>query len=913
MEGLSWVRRSARRARVHGASAAPCGVAVEAQHLLPEMAAKMASQQPPLPPPLPTPGSGGGDRHGRGSRVLIVVGVACLLAMLSFAWTWYAGLSTPSLLLKGGKLAPVVGSAVGSEEAAAPPHWEAAPIAPVNLARGGVGANVATALRPPQGSPVPTAASSSSMSAPSNAISSQRTSVTETAAATSSASVRLSRLPLRNSAGASPEADTVVAAAATVLPSPRGSDFNSPKEPRVRNHTWAVRWLSLPDADFGGSSPAARQRLPGCPPLGSGLCEPHHVFGEVLVLTLPRRRERWLRLSQQLRRLRVPHTLVHGYDSAAPGFRAVHKLTERALGGGKQPSPHSRRPADLALLASVADVFDYLRRSPLESVLLLGDNALLLDAGGDSGGGFAADFDRQARLLPRDWRQFFLGATLPAWDNSTLADPALFAAADRPGARAPFPVRRAWGIFAVAWHRSVAGELADLLQGKLAPVVADVVHAVAARYPGKSLVAWPFLAVPDVRDDLDAMTLGLTGMVNGARGDERLAAAVLKWDVGTYDLRAADVRDVPLSLLGGSLVEAPGHCTDGASNDAGGAAAVPPGWHRVPCSSGGTALVPQRRGARPYSTDERAQQVQRWIWPGQVWWPAAAADGSTTRHACPPPPTRRGGALCRLPHVFSEVLVLTLPRRRNRWLRLSQQLRKHGVPHTLVHGYDGKSRAWRLLHAATGGLDSGGRLWQATELAVYATHVDVLDYLRRSPHAALLLLEDDAQLLNDDAFAAEFDRQMRQLPRRWEQLYLGASIRRWDASTLVNPTAVAQQIRAGGHRPFGLKKAFGAFAIGWVRRAAAPLLQSLARRPLPLDRLATAHLAAVRPRATFAFWPFLVIPDVSDSDLRSATKVAQRRRYANTRWRWEAHNHSAPDVAAPLPLAIMGGDAWFSV
>lgn len=90
---------------------------------------------------------------------------------------------------------------------------------------------------------------------------------------------------------------------------------------------------------------------------------------------------------------------------------------------------------------------------------------------------------------------------------------------------------------------------------------------------------------------------------------------------------------------------------------------------------------------------------------------------------CPPKPE-----LCRFHHVFSEVLIVSSPKRRSKWLRLSQQLRKRGIEHSIVHGYEGHSPSFTRIFQAGGDklMKNGWSLrWKVTELALLASQIEV--------------------------------------------------------------------------------------------------------------------------------------------------------------------------------------------
>lgn len=302
-----------------------------------------------------------------------------------------------------------------------------------------------------------------------------------------------------------------------------------------------VKWLHPADHEF----PAAGARavnVSGCPPRPA-LCRFHHVFNEVLLVTLPRRRAKWLRLTQQLTKHGIAHTLVHAVDGR--GSRAF--ANSFAQTGGKNGWSLPWKPTELALLSVQVDILDYLLRSPFDNVLVLEDDAILMNDDR-----FAAEFDRQMRLVRPDWTQLFLGATIDTWtDGVILQDGPAFRAMDASGDHAPFPVKTIYGTFAVAWRRSVAEEILREHTNMKLPLDNTGLHVVAQRYPGRTLVFWPFLIVPDVRTT-DMQTMDQAKQESYSR---------CRWDWPKYNMTPADASPAaaPLSVLVGSwLVDAGG-------------------------------------------------------------------------------------------------------------------------------------------------------------------------------------------------------------------------------------------------------------------------------------------------------------------------------------------------------------------
>ena len=315
-------------------------------------------------------------------------------------------------------------------------------------------------------------------------------------------------------------------------------------------------------------------------------------------------------------------------------------------------------------------------------------------------------------------------------------------------------------------------------------------------------------------------------------------------------------------------------------------------------------------GCRPPSQDAAAagaaaRPVVKWLYPADATFPPGARVANLT--GCPARPAR-----CQFGDVFNQVLVVTLPRRRAKWLRLTQQLTKHGIAHTLVHAVDGRgSRAFLNSFAQTGRTNGWSLPWKSTELALLTVQVDILDYLARSPFDNVLVLEDDALLLNDDRFAFEFDRQMRLVRPDWTQLFLGATIDNWSDGVILEdgPAFRAMDAAPASHAPFPVKTIYGTFAVAWRRSVAEDILREHANMKLPLDNRGLHVVAQQYPGRTLVFWPFLIAPDVSTTDMQTMD-AAKQASYARCRWDWKAFNMTPADTSPALaPVSELTG-SW---
>lgn len=117
----------------------------------------------------------------------------------------------------------------------------------------------------------------------------------------------------------------------------------------------------------------------------------------------------------------------------------------------------------------------------------------------------------------------------------------------RSGDRRPFPLRSAFGAFAVAWHRSVAKRMLELHVSMNVALDSSAMHAVAQEAPGQTLVFWPYLMAPDLRDS------SLRAVDD--EGFRRFHARC-RWNFSAHDMSELDSSGPwPLSVLGSAALE----------------------------------------------------------------------------------------------------------------------------------------------------------------------------------------------------------------------------------------------------------------------------------------------------------------------------------------------------------------------
>lgn len=125
-------------------------------------------------------------------------------------------------------------------------------------------------------------------------------------------------------------------------------------------------------------------------------------------------------------------------------------------------------------------------------------------------------------------------------------------------------------------------------------------------------------------------------------------------------------------------------------------------------------------------------------------------------------------ALCTMNDVFDEILVISLPRFKERHERMRAQLDALGARYTLIQARDARSAGTAELAMSFIERESERR---PSVMSLYLTQVALLQYFLASPMQSILILEDDVLFRAD--FPKAFDRFARGLPGAWGAAWLG--------------------------------------------------------------------------------------------------------------------------------------------
>lgn len=292
--------------------------------------------------------------------------------------------------------------------------------------------------------------------------------------------------------------------------------------------------------------------------------------------------------------------------------------------------------------------------------------------------------------------------------------------------------------------------------------------------------------------------------------------------------------------------------------------------------------------------------IVSWLFPGDVQFTGLSHQPLP---GCPPLPL-----LCRFDHVFNDVLVVSAPWRTEKWLRLSQQLARRNITHSIVHAYWGTSLGFSTLFKHLRRQKKGeGRRLNAGEVALTATWLEILSYLDRSPYENVLILDDDALLLTEEQFDLEFDRQMRLIPPDWKVLYLGMSITDWISDAFLLNVSEFNNLKRTHNQPLLLRKAWGQFAIALHRTAAADALSKQLADPFtrPFDDEGLPYACSKHAGKCMSFWPFLILPDLRSSALRVAKNGSLETLGKPWNFNYSSVDLSDVDTSIPSPLPVL--------
>jgi hypothetical protein len=222
------------------------------------------------------------------------------------------------------------------------------------------------------------------------------------------------------------------------------------------------------------------------------------VFDEILVISLPRFKERHMRMRAQLDALGLRYTMIQARDARAAG------TAELAMSFIERKS--ERRPSVMSLYLTQVALLQYFLASPMQSVLILEDDVLFR-------ADFPKAFDRFARGLPSAWGAAWLGINTVAgyfeeepsppihWVGSGGAGPAHYRPQLPPDLDSlPHEYRHAgfYGAFAIALQRDAAYDMQRTMLRNHSIIDTEPYIQLLRRANQGPVVANPPLAVMDI-------------------------------------------------------------------------------------------------------------------------------------------------------------------------------------------------------------------------------------------------------------------------------------------------------------------------------------------------------------------------------------------------------------------------------
>ncbi|MBL8704457.1 MAG: glycosyltransferase [Rhodospirillales bacterium] len=300
--------------------------------------------------------------------------------------------------------------------------------------------------------------------------------------------------------------------------------------------------------------------------------------------------------------------------------------------------------------------------------------------------------------------------------------------------------------------------------------------------------------------------------------------------------------------------------------------------------------------------------------------PAAAASG--------PAIVKR--KLLTVNQAFSKVYVMNLDRRPDRLALVDRQARKLGIQYTRVPAVDGSAKPHidefqayakqKLVDFPEGArrLTKSKDFYQGYDSPVARTafveqklkakairsagawgylksYIAILQDAIAAGHESILILDDDP--LFHKNFPVLFDAAMRELPKDWKIVQLGALQYDWGEDWIAKHSQ--HLYRCNG-------SSVGSHATGIHRSVIPALLHEAMRFDLPLDVGALCKVKRSFAEKCFTILPNLIIQDTTESDIASSdVQQAEGQKRANV-YRWKLEDYYAPapgELKAPMAPA----------
>lgn len=241
----------------------------------------------------------------------------------------------------------------------------------------------------------------------------------------------------------------------------------------------------------------------------------NHYFDQIYILNLDCRPDRMKHMQEQLHNLGIYN---YRRFSALYGKEEPH-LSEWKKYQNVPMTRHERMryqrkgiasPGSWAILKSMYLMIKDAQANQYQRFLVFQDDLLFHK-------NFHQEFTRLVNhaSFPKKWKLFYLGGTQHAWSNTTIHKSQLYY----------HPNGTCDGAFATAIDQSIYQEMIDEILSFTLPVDSGALKTLQRRYPKESIVAYPNLAIADIRDS----------DLRGYRSLERFSQK-FRWDLKNYDV-----------------------------------------------------------------------------------------------------------------------------------------------------------------------------------------------------------------------------------------------------------------------------------------------------------------------------------------------------------------------------------------
>jgi len=240
--------------------------------------------------------------------------------------------------------------------------------------------------------------------------------------------------------------------------------------------------------------------------------------------------------------------------------------------------------------------------------------------------------------------------------------------------------------------------------------------------------------------------------------------------------------------------------------------------------------------------------------------------------------------------IFNQIYVVSLEKDTEKRLKVQNQLLHHGIKYanvTAINGYQGASlKKYNdyikrpigdlkkfSMHANYEKKKKKKLIESPGAMGYIHTYISILKDAKNNGFKNILILEDDIIFSHD--FISRFDNFIKNIKSDWKVLHLGASQYGWANVDW------SRSLKKGFYHPT-IHDTKGSFAIGLNESIYDELIDNQMAFEAPFDNLPIGVLYEKYKDQCFVAFPYLVMPDVSVSNIRE--KRDQRSHANRVRW-----------------------------